>query len=239
MQNKPLGALIWVTLALLVVWLATMIFMNVTRGLITTFEQALAFASERHWLYYQLNYVNASIFSMLNMAIYAGLYGLLRDKHPSAAAIAFAFVPIYGVFALGSYLAQLILVPRLLELHALPAYQNTADLLLRQTLQMAPESALIYFDQFSHVASGIAALIFGVALYQQGRPFRLAGALLALSGATAPFIALGIFANIPPQVEWASMLGGVLAMVAYVPLGWALWHDDTAVETHRVAPGIG
>jgi hypothetical protein len=148
-------------------------------------------------------------------------------------------VPIYGVFALGSYLAQLILVPRLVGLHALPEYQATADLLLRQTLQMAPESALIYFDQFSYVASGIAALIFGVALYQQGRLFRLAGALLALSGATAPLIALGIFAGIPLLVEWASMLGGVLAMVAYIPLGWALRQDEPIAQAHQIAPGIG
>ena len=81
------------------------------------------------------------------------------------------------------------------------------------------------------MASGIVVLFFGTALHRQGQPFRLAETLPALSGATAPLIALGIFAGIPSLVEWASMLGGVLAMVAYIPLGWALRHDETAVET--------
>lgn len=82
MRNKPLGALIWVTLALLVIWLATMIVMNVSLVPITTYEQALAFATERHWLYFQLNYVNASIYSMPTRRFMPGYTGCCATNTP-------------------------------------------------------------------------------------------------------------------------------------------------------------
>jgi hypothetical protein len=238
MKSKSLSLLVSANLALLVAWLGILIAQNMLRAPVTDFAAAIAFAREGHWLFYRLTYINAVLFTLTGVAVYAGLYGLLRDRYPIGAAIGFVFVPIYGILALAAYLSQLVLVPRLLDLYSQPEFQTTADLLLRQLLQLAPDSALIYFDQFSYAVVGVSALLFGLMLMREGPPYRLAGLLLGLSGLTGPFVALGIFAAIPPLVEWASMAGGILAMLAYIPLAWGLWHGPATEREPRLYFGM-
>jgi hypothetical protein len=226
MNRKALGAIVLLDLVLIVLWLVILVALNATRGPLETFEQALAFATERHWLFYTFTYLNAVCFTLLGTIIYAGLYAFLRRGAEMWAAIGFVFAPIYGLIALGSYLSQLVVTPRLVEALAKPEYAATATVLLQHLLHMWPQSSLQQVDQFAYALGSIPGIIFGWLLYRHSRPMRLAGALLALSGATGPFIAVGVFAGLTQLVTVASMLGGILAMPAYLSLGVNLLRSE-------------
>jgi hypothetical protein len=218
MRNKTLGVIVLIDLVSLVGWLAGMILMNAAYGGISTYEGALAFARERHPFYYTFNYANAVLFSLLNTMVFAGLYAYLKRNTPLWAAIGLAFIPIYTILALFSYLSQLVIVPQLVNLLESPELQPAATALLYNLLQIYPESTLGYFDQFSYFILGIPSLIFGLALYRGGAPFRVAGVLLALSGAACLLIGPGVMFGLPALIAGPSMVGGVLSIAAFVPL---------------------
>jgi hypothetical protein len=114
-----------------------------------------------------------------------------------------------------------VIVPRLVELYAIPEYKATATMLLRHLIQIWPESSLQYLDQFSYAVGSIPSFIFGIGLWRTpGRKsMQRAGGLYALSGATGPFIGTGVLAQLPQLVSPASVLGGSLSMIA--PGLWA------------------
>ena len=234
MKSKTVGSIVLIDLVLLVMWLAIMIALNATNGPIETFEQAMDFVTERHWLFYTLSYTNAILFTFLNVTVFAGLYALLRADYPEWAAIGFAFVPIYGLIALFSYLSQIVIVPRLVDLYAIPAYKATATVLLTHMIQIWPESSLQSIDQFSYLILGIPSLIYGVALYLRNRPMRVAGGLLALSGAVTLFIGVGVIAQLTQLVSISSMIGGVLSMASFLPLGVNLLRGEP--DTPQMSP---
>jgi hypothetical protein len=227
-RNRTLGIIIIIDLVLLVLWLVTMIALMVTRGPIETFEQALDFATERHWLFYRVTYTNAVLFTILNVVEFAGLYALLRPDYPLWAAIGFAFAPIYGLIALLSYLSQIVVIPPLVELYAIPEYRATATVLLRHLVQIWPESSLQYIDQFSYVLLGIPSFIYGVALYRYGGRMRVPGGLLALGGPFTLMICIGVLGQFPSLVTVASMVAGVLSIAAFVPLGVNLLRGEAS-----------
>jgi hypothetical protein len=146
------------------------------------------------------------------------------------AAIGFAFVPVYGLLALFSYLSQIVIVPRLVDLYAIPEYKAAVTVLLRHLIQMWPESSLQYLDQFSYAVGSIPSFIFGIGLWRTSRrkSMRLAGGLYTLSGATGPFIGAGVLAQLPQLVTAASMLGGIVSMVALGLLGVTLMRQEGA-----------
>lgn len=237
MKSKTLGFIVLIDLALLIMWLVLMIILNVTSP-IETFEQAMEFATQRHWLFYTLNYTNAIIFTLLNVAVYAGLYALLRRDYPEWSSIGFAFVPMYGIIALLSYLSQLVVIPRLIDLYAIPEYTEIATVLLKHTIQIWPESSLQSIDQFSYLLLGIPSIIYGCELYAHSKSMRVAGGLLALSGVATPFIGIGIIVQLSQLVTISSMIGGVLSIVSFVPLGMNLLRgeiDKPKLRTIEVA----
>jgi hypothetical protein len=227
MKSRILGSFILLDLVLILIWLAGLIALNIAKGPIETYEQALAFATERHWIFYGFTYVNAMLLTIIGTIIYAGLYAFLRRDDPLWAAIGFVFAPMYGLIALGSYLSQLVVIPRLIEMLAIPEYHAAVTVLLHQMIQMWPNSSLYQFDQFSYAIGGITGMIFGVLLYRHSQPMRWAGGLLALSGATGPLIAVGVIAGLPQLVTVPSMLGGILAMPAYILLGLAFLRNGS------------
>jgi hypothetical protein len=221
MKSRVLGSIILLDLVLILIWLIVLIALNIAKGPIERYEQALSFATERDWIFYGFTYVNAILLTIVGTAIYAGLYAFLRRDNPLLAAIGFVFAPMYGLIALGSYLSQLVVIPRLIEMLAIPEFHAAATVLLHHMIQMWPNSSLYQIDQFSYAIGSITGIIFGVLLYRHSKPMRWAGGLLALSGATGPFIAVGVIAGLPQLVSVPSMLGGILAMPAYVLLGLA------------------
>jgi hypothetical protein len=226
-KNRIVGMLVLLDLATTVVWLVIMVGLFATYGTIETFEQAMDFAVERHWLFYTVSYVNAILLTLSSVSVYAGLYALLRPHYPEWATIGFAFVPVYGLIALLSYLSQIVVVPQLVELAASPQYEATATVLLKHLIQIWPESSLQQVDQFSYVILGIPSFLYGVMLYRLGgRTVRVAGGVLALGGPFTLLMAVGVVARQMQLVELPSMIGGVLSIVAFAFLGVGLLRGE-------------
>jgi hypothetical protein len=207
-----------------------MIAMNLTYGEVSTFEGALAFAQEQHPFFYTFTYVNAVLFSILNTMVFAGLYALLKSENPLWSGIALAFLPVYAILAIFSYLSQLVIVTRLIDLIGDPELGSASILMLHNMLQMYPKSALGYFDQFSYFILGIPSLIFGLLLYRHQQPLRLAGILLSLSGITCLLIGPGVMLDIPALISSPSMIGGVLSILAFIPLCIGLLRGESTPE---------
>lgn len=230
MKHKSLGILILVDLVLLLTWLILMIVMGASGRMPTNAAQALDFAAEQHWLFYKVNYANAVLFAIFNGLVYAGLYALLKNDSPGWAEIGFVLVPVVVFINLFSYLSQLVVVPQLLALTAESAGGQDGSVLLPLMIQINPEGALGYFDQFGYFLMALPSLVFGFLLYKRGAPLRIGGLLLILSGVFCLPIGVGVLANIPGIVGTPSMIGGVLSIAAFALIGIKLLKVEGKVE---------
>ena len=216
MQTKSTGFLAGLVVIFTLIWLAQMIGVSVVFGAMDRFDQALAFAQQAHWFYYSATYINALLLTLFNVLLYGSLYGLLKDEHPGWASAGLAFVPLYAILALFSYLSQLTVVPALIAQLDDPQLQPAATLVLQHMLQIWPQSTLMLFDQFSYFLLGFPGLIYGL-LMGQNRQLRIPGALFAIGGAFCMPIGLGIVAHLPSLIGIPSMAGGVISIAA---TGW-------------------
>lgn len=207
------------TLLTTAVWIILFIAGMVAAGpALATFEGTLAYAARLDPLFY-LTYVNAALVTLSATALFAGLYGYCRRVAPLWSLLAVIFVPVYTVLNLFAYLSQITIVPRLLASRQTAVYRDAADLLLRQLLQTWPGSAVNVFNNVAYAVLGIPSLIFGAILYRRSRA---AGLLLAGSGAASIVGAAGTIAG-SPLLSWGSIAGGVLFLLALVPLSRYFW----------------
>ncbi len=221
MKNKPVGTLALIVFLLTVFWLGQMILVNIRLGTIDNFEKALIYATERHWFYYTFVYVNALLLTLANVLFYGSLYGMLKKHQPEWAAAVFAIVPLYGIFALSSYLSQLVLVPILINQVADPQLQNFASGALQHLLQMWPHSTIGLFDQFSYFLLGFPGFIYGLMMMKE--PYlRVPGILFVISGGFCFLIGIGIVMNVMALVGIPSMIGGIFSIAATGILAWKL-----------------
>lgn len=195
------------------IWLVQMIGVNMVYGSVNAFEQALEFAREAHWFFYSATYLNALVLTLLNVMLFGSLYGMLKEEHPGWTAIGLAFVPLYAILAVFSYLSQLIVVPVLIEQMNDPQVYIVAATLLRHLIQINSQSTLIMFDQFSYFLLGFPCLIYGLLLWKTGQ-LRTPGALFTISGALCLIIGPGVVLHIPALIDIPSMAGGVLSILA-------------------------
>ena len=85
-----------------------------------------------------------------------------------------------------------------------------------------------------YVIGGIPAMIYGICQYNYDKHFRIAGGLLALSGATGLFIAIGVIMGNRMLVSTASMIGGALAIAADLPMSVNLIRGESHTTQLKV-----
>lgn len=213
---KSTGILAGLVVIFTLIWLAQMIGVNAAYGSIEDFDQALAYARQAHWFYFSATYINALLLTLANVLLYGSLFGLLKKIHPEWAAAGLAFVPLYAILALFSYQSQLVVVPVLIAQLSDPQLQPAATTLLQHLLQLAPQSTLGLFDQFSYFLLGFPGVIYGLLMWQDQR-LRIPGMLFAVGGGFCLLIGVGVLGRIPALIGIPSMAGGVLSIVA---TGW-------------------
>jgi hypothetical protein len=213
MKTKITGVLAASVFILTLIWLAQMIGIAVKYGTFEHFEDALTFARERHWFYYNTTYANALILTLFNMLLYGSLYGLLKGEHPELTTAGLVFVPLYGILALVSYLSQIVMVPALIPQLEDPQLQPIALALLHHWLQIWPQSTIQLFDQFSYFLLGVPGLIYGLLMWRI-EILRITGGLFVLSSAFCLLIGIGIITGLSGFVGVPSMIGGLLSIIA-------------------------
>lgn len=222
MKTRMLGVLALICLVFTTLWVTLLIYTMARTGPVETFEQALAFVAEPDGLFY-LTYVNATLITLCATLLFAGLYDYFKPTAPEWSTFGLVFVPVYSVLNLFSYLSQITVVPRLLDFQRMPEYQAAASLLLGQMIQQWPDSAVAFFNNLAYAILGIPSIIFGVLLFKQstvslaGKSTQLAGILLALNGVACIMGVTGLALR-NGLLAWGSAVGGVLFLLALIPL---------------------
>jgi hypothetical protein len=220
MKAKLLGTLSVICLAVTALWLFLLIWTMAGKGAVETLEQALAFVAQPDVLFY-LTYVNATLVTLSATMLLAGLYAYLKPVAPDWSLIGLAFVPVYSAMNLFVYVSQITVVPGLLALQRLPEYERVVSLLLSQLVQQWPDSAVAAVNSLAYAVMGIPSIIFGVALFKRSSSMRVAGILLALNGVACivGMAGLGLRSDL---LAWGTAVGGVLFLLALIPLSLAL-----------------
>jgi hypothetical protein len=216
MKTKITGILAASVVILTLIWLAQMIGAAVKYGSFEKFNDALAFARERHWFYYTATYANALVLTLFNALLYGSLYGLLKGEHPEWTAAGLVFVPLYAILAMVAYLSQIVLVPALINQLEDPQLQPIALALLHHWLQIWPHSTIQLFDQFSYFLLGMPGLIYGLLMWRIAL-LRIPGGFFVLSSIFCLLIGVGIISGLPELVGVPSMIGGIVSIIA---TGW-------------------
>ncbi len=230
MKKQVTGILAAAVLVLTIIWLSQMIGASARYGSFERFDNALAFARERHWFYYNATYANALMLTLFNMLLYGSLYGLLKKEHPEWTAAGLVFVPLYAILATVSYLSQIVLVPVLIYQLEDPVTQPIALALLHHWLQIWPQSTIQQFDQFSYFLLGVPGLIYGLLMWNTTR-LRIPGGLFVVSGLFCLLIGVGIITGLPALVGVPSMIGGVVSIIATGWLAFVLLRNSQKFST--------
>jgi len=225
MQTRLLGVLSLILLALTILWLVFLIVGLAAAGPLDTFEQVLAHVNRLDVVFY-LTYANAALITVSAVMLFAALYLHYKPIAPEWSAIGATFVPIYGAMNLIVYLSQVTVVPRLLQLQALPQYQVLSQFLLRQAIQQWPDSTISVVNNLAYAVLGVPSIIFGVLMLKSAPVLRVGGALLALNGLAC----IAGFIGIAAQSTWlsqGSLIGGVLFLSALAPMSWGFLQGKT------------
>jgi hypothetical protein len=225
MISKLTGRLALLTLIFTILWLVFLIADMAAAGPLETFEQVSAHVAQLNWLHYA-TYFNAALVTLSAVAFISALYAWLKPQAPDWAVIGLVFVPIYGALNLVTYLSQVTLVPALFDLQTDPRYADTADLLLRLTLQAWTASTLAFFNGLAYAVLGIPSILFGLFLWKYPGALRWGGLLLALNGVAC---ILGVIGALTGSTLLAQgvMVGGVLFLAAVFPLAWGFWKEGS------------
>ena len=225
MHGRTIGAIATLCLILTALWLTSYIAGLVLAGPLDTFEQVLAYASDRGTLY-DLIYINAALVTIAATMLYAGLYAHCRRSEPGWSAIGQPFVAVYCLLNLFVYLSQITVVPRLTVLHEAGTRGPAAEMLLRQMIQSWTGSTVAFLNALGYAVLGYAVLgipsiIFGLILSQKSDGRSLAGILLAFNGLACIVGLIG--AILGDQVlRTGTVVGGVIFLLALFPLRRAM-----------------
>jgi hypothetical protein len=220
---KRLGYLSLITLVLTAIWLVLLIAGTAGAGPLDTFEHVLAYVSRLDALFY-FTYLNAALIVVAATALFCGLYRCYREVAPDWALVGLVFVPVYAAFNLFAYLSQVSIVPRLVALRQQPEYRAAADLLLRQMIQQWPESAVAFFNGLAYASLGIPSIIFGLLMFREKPPLKVAGALLALNGVACILGMVGFLTRSAP-LSLGTVAGGVLFLLALAPMSLMVFKE--------------
>jgi hypothetical protein len=221
---RLLGWLSLFCLFVTLVWLVLMIAGTASAGPLDTFELMLAHIAQQGALFY-LTYLNAALIPLSATLWSVALYLHCKPAAPEWSALALILVPVYCVLNLFAYLSQITLVPALLSLRQSPEYQATAEALLRLAIQQWPGSTVGFFNNLAYAILGIPSIIFGLILLKEGGLKRLAGLLLALNGVACIAGVVGILMN-NKLLSNGSVVGGVLFLLALIPMAWAFLREN-------------
>ena len=228
MKTRLPGMLALICLLVTILWLVLFVSSMAAAGPLDTFEQVLAHVNALGMVFY-LTYVNAALITVSAMMLFASLYFLYKPLAPEWSTIGVLFVPIYGTLNLIAYLSQITIVPRLLQLQALPEYQALSQFILRQVIQQWPDSMISIINNLAYAILGVPSIIFGILLFKSAPGLRVSGSMLALSGLAS----IAGFIGITIQTPWlsqGSLIGGVLFLLALVPMSWAFLRQSKLSE---------
>ncbi|MBN1607413.1 MAG: hypothetical protein JW940_12315 [Polyangiaceae bacterium] len=217
MDSQPLGRIgAWIC-ALLLVSLAAWIGLMAVQGATISpdwqmrdFVIYVAGGAAAH----VASYLNATVFTLLAVMLFALLVSRFRTSHPILAVASLVLVPIYGVMNTLAYASQFTMAPELAR-QALSREDETALLLAAQLIHAYPGSLVGWVNALAYALLGIPSILMAVPLWQtcwRGRAG--AGFLAASAGASlAGCVGMAMHNDL---LGFGTLLGGLLFTLAVV-----------------------
>jgi hypothetical protein len=217
MRTRATGILTLATMITTAIWAAIMVIDGATAEPITTLAEKIDSLGKPEFLF-TFNYVNATLITLLDVAMFTAFYLYCRDDERFWSTVAAAFIPIYGLGNLMAYLSQVFVVPRLLALYRVAETASTAEVLLGLTLHTWPGSVIEALNGLSYAILGIPSIILGVLMYRKAKGLRVGSVLLALSGVLSitAFVGVGLGSAV---LAGASPFNGLVFMVSLILIG--------------------
>lgn len=216
MKTKLTGIISLLCLLLTILWLAFFIASMVQAGTIDTYEKILAFV-KADGLLRTISYINVILVTLSVVILFSLLYQIFKSDSPQLAAIGNTFVPIYGTLNLLVYLSQITVLPQLLKMQSIPEYQVAIPLLVRELIQIWPDSAVAMVNNLAYALLGIPSIVYGYLMLKYRGFLRTAGILLGLNGIACIIGFVGIVTQ-NTWVRQGSFVGGILFLLALFPL---------------------
>lgn len=156
----------------------------------------------------KLNYINATILTLVAMVLFMFLFLYLKDDHRPAAWGGILFIPLYGCINIICYSLQISFVPALSR----QALTNSeTSVFAAQLIQVNSGSLIGYLNGLAYAILGIPSVLYGFKLIKEKK--RGSGGILAASG-TASIIGLVGYSLGNPFISQGVMVGGGLFLVS-------------------------
>jgi hypothetical protein len=237
LRTKFIGVVALVTLFFTAVWLALLIWDQAAAGPLETLDQVIAYLANRGWRY-TLIYLNAAMVTLCATILMTLLYRYVREIAPDWALVGLVFVPVYCALNLVAYLSQITLVPALVSSIEAGVDDPLVYLLLAQSIQLWPRSAVGFFNGLAYALLGIPSILYGLHIRRGNRFMQAAGWLLVLNGVACISGIIGYLTG-NDLLSSGILLGGVLFFLALIPLTLAFLRPVPAPSALVRAKGRG
>jgi hypothetical protein len=217
MNPRTLGRLHLAVVVTTALWVVMLIAGAVTAGPVTSLADKVATLEARGTAYYVI-YVNAALITLFSMALFAGLYLYCREVSPLWALIGLMMLPLYALLNLTVYLAQILVVPHLVDLYLQPETHNIAQVLLGLMLQDWPGTPMAAFNGLAYALLGIPSVIFGLLLARKTPETRIGSMLLGLSGGLSLVAFVGMAVD-HPMLRTLTLVSGLVYLLGILMLG--------------------
>jgi Ca2+/Na+ antiporter len=167
-----------------------------------------------------LNYINASLLTLVAVILFVQLYLELRGQSEHLALSGLVLIAVYGVLNLMVYSLQVTIVPALAR-SALSEPEN--HLWVVQLIQAFPGSVAGYLNGLAYSVLGVPSILFGILLNR--KHLRISGWLLALSGGFSIIGLVGYHLD-SPIISAGTLAGGIFFLL-FLAAGW--------METRRLS----
>jgi hypothetical protein len=217
MNTRTLGVLALTVAFLTVLWAGLFVVEQATAPPAHALEEKVS-AIEGNMGLFIVNYTNAGLLTLVTVAMLAGFAVFCWNQNPLWSAVAFAFVPIYGLANALAYLSQVFVVPGLFDLYRNPETAAVAETLLGLTIHSWEGSAVAFVNALAYAVLGIPSILLGLLMLRSAQGLRRGSLLLALSGVMSmiAFVGVGIDSA---ALALLSPLGGFVYLVALLLLG--------------------
>ena len=216
MQKRWIGILAAAVALSTLAWIVIMIISESGSPPVETLEDKIVSIRSQRELYAAC-YLNAALLTFLTVLFMSALYASSQELDRLWSTIAFAFIPIYGLANLVSYLSQVFIVPPLLELYGDPASRTTAKILLRLAIHTWPGSTIEALNGMAYAVLGIPSIVFPVISMRTPRLLQIGGILLALSGVMSIVAFFGLVSSIG-YLTSLSIAGGIVFLISLFPI---------------------
>ena len=218
MKNKTIG---WITLVLIIthlLWIALMGLSQASSPEVTSIQEKIQ-AIENQKSLYIVNYLNAALLTLITVFFMSAIFAYFRQTNSFWPMIAFAFIPIYGLANLISYLSQISVIPSLITLFRENETQTITLVLLKLTIHTWPGSAIQTLNALAYAILGIPFIIFPLIWFRHSKLLMISGVLLATSGVLSIIAFIGLVAGIGFLTP-LSIISGIAFVTSLFPVAY-------------------